>query len=173
MQMFYPKAGYYGVRNAITNYFGRAFIVKSSSGGELARFVENGNMLLMKMPPGTTDSFDRVHEGFSAWTSLNLSAGNNFIVKGTSGSYKAVITSDGDLYLAGHVYENQSLSLSGNPAFYIVAQNNEVVAKINGDGDDDSDGHRDGDLNMKGYLLVGGLPYQWRNMDTVDLYFDN
>jgi hypothetical protein len=46
--MYFPKPAYYGVRSAMTNYFGRAFSVKDAAGQELVRFVENGNVLLMK-----------------------------------------------------------------------------------------------------------------------------
>lgn len=165
-ETFCPKPSYYGLRNAITNYFGRAFVVKSATGTEIMRFAENGNVMLMTMPlSGDTKKwYEHVHAPCTStdWAELASYTGTQFIVKSPQGQTKAAITSAGDLYLAGAMYEGETLSSSGGAAFDIIGEDNAVVAQIDADGN----------LKMKGYFLVGGLPYKWKDKDSVDPCFD-
>jgi hypothetical protein len=95
-ETFYQKPAYYGVRNAIENYFGKAFCVKDASGNDLVRFVHNGNVVV---PRGT------IHEGYSTWSNAGI-ASKSFIVRDTHGDIKAAVNPDGDVYLAGSVSEH-------------------------------------------------------------------
>lgn len=166
-ETFYPKPSYYGLRNAITNYFGPAFVIRSASGAEVMRFAQNGNVLLMTMPiTGDTKKwYEHVHSPCSSadWAELATYTGTQFIVKDVQGQTKAAVTSAGDIYLAGNVYEDQTLSSSGGTAFDVQGADGEVVSQID----------QEGNLRMQGYFLVGGLPFRWKNKETVDAYFSN
>jgi len=140
-EMWYPKPAYYGVRNAITNYFGSAFVVKDADGNEFARFVENGNIVLLKQ--GVTIDDD----------ATNLTAGtNDFLIKNSAGTIVAMISpSANKIILAGSVYERQqTLSQGDHTAFRIASGSNaDIVCLI----DDE------GNLKTKGYILLDGIPY--------------
>ena len=152
----------------MTNYFGRAFVVRSPGGEELVRFVENGNVLLMK--EGAT-----VCVGFEDWESLGT--GNQFIVQNVAQEKKAVVTPEGDMYLAGAVMESQTGPLDpedGGTGFQIVRSKDQQVVSL-------IDDH--GNLKMlrdenapdsgmpTGYLLVDGIPWNLRTHQTTDHYF--
>jgi len=161
-EMWFPKPAYFGVRNAFANYFGRAFVVRDSQGQEVARFAENGNVLLMKAGA-------HVVENVSNWTELGLPSptGREFIVRDALGNYRAVITEGGVLYLSGVVMEDEETPLepepegeSGGTAF-TVRCDGEVVSLI-----DDA-----GNLKLAGYLLEDGIPLSLPKDDPDDKYF--
>ncbi len=165
-ETFFAKPSYYGLRNAIKNYFGKAFIIQSGSGAEVMRFARNGNVMLMTMPAtgDTKKWYEHVHASCTAqdWAELAAYTGAPFLVKDATGQTKAAVTGAGDLYLAGNIYEHQSLSLGGGVSFSVQGEEGAIVSQID----------EDGNLKMKGYFLVGGLPYRWRSKDEVDVYFD-
>jgi GH35 family endo-1,4-beta-xylanase len=156
-EMYYPKPAYWGVRNAITNYFGRAFVVRDVEGVEVARFAENGNVLLLKRGAAVT-------ENVTNWAALGLPDDNarEFIVRDREGAYQAVITEDGNLYLAGTVMEYQEAPLQAGEglAAFKVRQDGEVVSLID----------EQGNLKLLGYLLVEGLPYGLPLNNNYDAY---
>ena len=116
------------------------------------RFVENGNVLLMK-ENGSMDQTVHEHVNFAA---LNLPdpAGKQFIVRNSDGTYDAIVTPDGQLYLAGGVTEGASDPLTSEaPAFKVASSSNgNVVILID----------NQGNLKMTGSLYVEGLPYDLR-----------
>ena len=182
--MFYPKPAYYGVRNAITNYFGEAFCVKNvAAEGEgegegegeiegeekrkeevLVRFVENGNVLMMKK---------------DATVEENVTTGNwpetgdlCFALLMPDCSFLAAVDSDGNLYLKGTVMQFQtSVQMNvSNPPFKIQRKSDDVVVSlIDGDGNlrmrEEAQTAFDGEYNPPtGYLLIYGIPY---NLDLT------
>ena len=162
-EMFYPKPAYYGVRNAITNYFGTAFVVKGSSGQEVMRFVENGNVLLMNLPSSDASWTTQVYEHPDNWQSLDFSGSGNYLFKDSSGSCLACLKPDGMFYVKGHITEGAwggEYSVPAAPVFKVVGQNQETVAFLD----------NDGNLKMKGYLLVQGLPYHFRDKSEADAF---
>jgi len=151
--MFFPKPAYFGVRNAITNYFGKAVVLRDSSGQELVRFVENGNVLLMR--PGA----EVVEHANWAQLGLPSETGHEFIVRNAQGNPLAVVTENGNLYLAGIVDEWPFEGGETTPAFGIN-QGDTRESFI-----DDQ-----GNLKMLGYLLVDGIPYNLREYEDEDPY---
>jgi len=137
---YHPKPAYYGVREAIQNYFGTAFSVKDHDGNELVRFVNNGNVIIMKGP---------LNENPTSWDSIGLS--NSFIVKDHNGTKKAVVEPDGEMFLAGEVddeVENLAMPESGT-AFIVKNHDGDVVSMID----------EDGNLKARGTVIVKGVPY--------------
>ena len=185
--MYYPKPAYYGVRNAITNYFGEAFCVKNvAAEGEgegegegeekrkeqvLVRFVENGNVLLMKK--GATVE-ENVTTAWPAIEDLCFA-----VLKPADCMPLAAVDSDGSLYLKGEVMQFQSdeqMNVS-NPPFKIQRKSDDVVVSlIDGDGNlrmrEEAQTATCGESNPPtGYLLIYGIPYDLVQMDySGDLY---
>jgi len=148
--MFFPKPAYFGVRNAITNYFGKAVVLRDSSGQDLVRFVANGNVVVLK---------GGVNPGYSNWGSLNLGEGC-FVLRNSGGDPKAAILPTGDLYLAGGIDEHQDLSMPPDEHAMIVRD---------GDGAIMSYIDENGRMKMHGELIVKGISYSLRSY-TSDTY---
>ena len=152
MQICYCKPAYDGVRAAMDDYFGPAFVVKDSSGKELMRFVENGNVLLMGEGTGS-----RVNQSFTDWQSLGLPSTSSaaFIVQQLDGNgdpaYKAVLTAGGNLYLSGVVHDPApDLAQPTSGAAFVVKSKDGTVQSLIDDG---------GNLSFRGCFLVNGVPY--------------
>jgi len=152
----------------MTNYFGKAFSIRNASGNEVVRFVENGNVLLMTQntsgePNNPNDPlYDvQVRTNTQNWSTGEISASPRFIVKDANSDYVAVVTTLGNLYLKGHVYEYQSteqLAAIASPAFKITRPDGGVVSAID----------NNGNLYAKGYVLEYGVPYGLRTTDSND-----
>ena len=96
-----------------------------------------------------------VHE-YANFAALNLPnpTGKQFIVRNTDGTYDAIVTPDGQLYLAGGVTEGASDPLTSEaPAFKVASSSNGHVAVLI---------DNQGNLKMTGHLYVEGLPYDLR-----------
>ena len=157
-EMYYPKPAYWGVRNAITNYFGRAFAIRDAQDQEIARFVENGNVLLL------TEGA-HVVENVTDWSSLGLpsATGREFIVRDSLGNYEAIVTEEGVMYLAGVVMEQQAAPLApaSNGTAFMIRRNGEIVSMID----------EAGNLRLRGYLLEDGVPFGLPKNDSDDRYY--
>jgi len=136
------KPAYYGVREAIQNYFGTAFSVKDVSGNELVRFVNNGNVVVLKGLLNLNTSQTTLNEKGTA---------NSFIVKDSAGDKKAVVEPTGEVFLAGGLTEEvTSLSIpSGKTAFVVKNAAGDAVSLI------DCDGH----LVIRGKVIVQGVSH--------------
>ena len=155
-ETYYPKPAYYGVRNAMTNYFGRAFSVKNPAGEEVVRFVENGNVLVMKEHLSMDQT---INEHCTTW--IDNSA--QFIVQDATGSRKAVVKQDGEIFLAGTVQEAQTVPIQAandGTSFQIRNSQGTIVSMI-----DDQ-----GNLKMTGHLYVEGLPWDLREYEDGHAY---
>ena len=148
---YYRKPAYDGVRAAMDDYFGPAFVVRDPSGKELVRFVENGDVIVLKGP---------VQENQSSWSGIGTA--NSFIIKDSIGDTKALVTADGQLYLAGDVHDEQgNLSMpETGTAFIIKNASGDVVSLI-----DDQ-----GNLKARGKVIVNGVPYILERDNTGDSY---
>lgn len=155
--MFYPKPAYWGVRNAMTNYFGTAYTVRSFAGEELVRFVENGNVLLMKENA-------QAHTGVTNWPALETV---RLAIMNSNCEQVAAITEAGDLYLKGIVDQRKNeTDIEQAQAVFEIQRpgDNEVVSLIDYDGNllirDTSTAGTGGESNPRtGYLLIHGIPY--------------
>ncbi len=165
-EKYFPKPAYYGVRNAITNYFGPAFVIRDANGDELVRFVENGNVLLMKPEA-------QVHTGQSNLNQI-ASSEARFIVKNASGEFVAVVTNAGHLYLKHDLTESVAdLTEPQGSAFVIKNRNCEVASYIDSEGYMKLrayDGTPEDGQERGGYVLVCGIPYRLRSYEASDPY---
>mgnify|MGYP000856973675 CR=1 FL=1 len=134
------KHAYFHARKAIGDYFGAAFSVKDASGNELVRFVNNGNVILLKGP---------LNEDRASWDDIGLA--NSFVVKDSAGDKKVVIEPDGEMFLAREVddeIDNLSMPESGT-AFIVKNHNGDVVSLID----------NEGKLKARGKVIVKGVPF--------------
>ena len=129
--------------------------------------AENGNVLLIKEGA-------QVYEEFEDWNTLG--SGDQFIVQNAAEEKKAVVTPDGNLYLAGEVKECQlgplEAQLAGT-AFMVRNAAGTVVSLIDDQGNLKmlrTEEHV-ADPDMTGYLLVDGIPWNLKEHEATDHYF--
>jgi GH35 family endo-1,4-beta-xylanase len=153
LQLYWQKPAFWAVREAIENHFGVAFSVKDGSGNELVRFVNNGNVIVLK---------GEVHESFSAWDSLDLEGGGCFIVRDSEGDDVAVVTSAGEVHLAGTVTEDAQLGMPEDRTAVITKDSQGNVASFI---------DQYGNLKLRGALIVKGIPYELKKNHSDDEYW--
>jgi hypothetical protein len=136
------------VREAIENYFGLAFSVKDGSGNELVRFVNNGNVIVLK---GTVTESEDAQDVIDDKAEIAPS----FIVRTTDGANKAVVNPDGNMYVVGTVWQHQAdLAVPTEGRALIIKDSEGNVASFIDE---------DGALWMRGELIVKGIPYDLRD----------
>ena len=160
-QSYFPKPAYQGVRKAIANYFGNAFSVRNADGVELVRFVENGNILLMR---AGTDSICENEPPIPDPQGGNFIVEAPTVVNGVAQQHiVAAITPDGKLHLAGHVYENGDLPLPpATGCSFKVKCGDTVVSYLD----------EDGNLVTTGYILLDGIPRKLLAHLSTDQYLN-
>jgi len=139
----YMKPAYYGVREAIENYFGRAFVVRDAAGAELVRFASTGNVIVLK---GTVTAGDEAQAVIEEKAVISPS----FIVRNADEDPVAVVNPDGNVYVAGDVWQREeSLTGPAEQTALIVRDAEQVLSFI----DDE------GNLKLRGEVIVKGIPY--------------
>jgi hypothetical protein len=140
------------------------------AGQEVLRMVENGNVLLM-----TKDAV--VETNFTNWSSV-VNAGVPFILQqpaqDAAPQYRAVLTMltvEGKpswrLCLKGDVFEGVADLAgpeSGHTAFMVMGKDENGELQVMSLIDDQ------GNLKMRGYLLVDGIPYSVKQYEETDSY---
>jgi len=115
-------------------------LVRDAAGAGLVRFASTGSVIVLK---------GEIHENTSNWDGIGEA--NSFIVRNHSGAKQAVVTPEGDVYLAGEVDELEgdlACPAEGATAF-IVRDAEQVLALID----------EEGNLKLRGQLIVKGIPY--------------